>query len=162
MLLPFAVICGVGIWQSEKGNKQRSVPLWPATTSSPPLVPAKVQHQDKFAASDPGWGTLDANWRVTSGKLQVKPLLNSSAVLINHRRGFMDADITAEMVMLTGEDLGQLGGLIFWAKDYNDCYALVISADGKFAVGRKLVGRWINPIAKTGNPAIKTGHRTDE
>ena len=59
--------------------------------------------------------------------------------------------------MLAGKDLDQLGGLIFWAKDYNDCYALVISADGKFAVGRKLVGRWINPIAKTGNPAVKTG-----
>jgi hypothetical protein len=54
-------------------------------------------------------------------------------------------------------DPDQLGGLIFWAKDYNDCYALVISADGKFALGRKLVGRWINPIAKTGNGAIKTG-----
>src|SRR6202041_1160146 len=58
--------------------------------------------------------------------------------------------------MSKGDDLDQLGGLIFWAKDYNDCYALVISADGKFAVGRKLIGRWINPIAKTGNAAIKT------
>jgi hypothetical protein len=59
--------------------------------------------------------------------------------------------------MSKGGDLDQLGGIIFWAKDYNDCYAFVISADGKFAVGRKLIGRWINPIAKTGNPAIKTG-----
>ena len=90
-------------------------------------------------------------------KLQVTPLLNSSAVLINRKIGFADAEIGVEVVMSKGEDLDQLGGLIFWAKDYNDCYALVISADGKFAVGRKLIGRWINPIAKTGNPAIKTG-----
>jgi hypothetical protein len=94
---------------------------------------------------------------VADGRLQVKPLLNSSAVLINHTRGFTDAEISADIVMSKGEDLDQLGGLIFWAKDYNDCYALVVSADGKFAVGRKLIGRWINPIAKTGNTAIKTG-----
>ena len=117
----------------------------------------KVYHLDKFAASNPGWGTLDANWAVADDKLQVTPLLNSSAVLINHKAGFTDAEISAEVVMSKGEDLDQLGGLIFWAKDYNDCYALVISADGKFALGRKLVGRWINPIAKTGNGAIKTG-----
>jgi hypothetical protein len=112
---------------------------------------------DKLAADNPGWGILDANWTVADDKLQVTPLLNSSAVLINHKLGFTDAEISVEIVMSKGDDSDQLGGLIFWAKDYNDCYALVISADGKFALGRKLIGRWINPIAKTGNPAVKTG-----
>jgi TIR domain len=153
MLLPFAIVCSIGLWHA----KDRSKSVAAATASTTPPIAMKVQHQDKFAASDPGWGTLDANWTATDGRLQVTPLLNSSAVLINHARGFTDAEISAEIVMSKGDDLDQLGGLIFWAKDYNDCYALVVSADGKFALGRKLIGRWINPIAKTGNAAIKTG-----
>lgn len=157
-LLPFAVICAVGLWRANKGAVSVGAkPEVAATATIPPPVAVKVQHLDRFAASNPGWGTLDANWAVIDDKLQVTPLLNSSAVLINHKIGFTDAQIDVDVMMSKGEDLDQLGGLIFWAKDYNDCYALVISADGKFAVGRKLIGRWINPIAKTGNPAIKTG-----
>jgi hypothetical protein len=127
------------------------------TASNAPPVAVKVQHLDKLAASNPGWGTLDANWTIADDKLRVTPLLSSSAILINQKLGFMDAEIAAEIAMSKGDDLDQLGGVIFWAKDYNDCYAFVLSADGKFALGRKLLGRWINPIAKTGNDAIKTG-----
>jgi hypothetical protein len=157
-LVPFAIICALGFWHVNKRTGAiRPRPEVAAAASVAPPVAVKVYHLDKFAASNPGWGTLDANWAVADDKLQVTPLLNSSAVLINHKAGFTDAEISAEVVMSKGEDLDQLGGLIFWAKDYNDCYALVISADGKFALGRKLVGRWINPIAKTGNGAIKTG-----
>jgi hypothetical protein len=157
-LLPFAIICTVGLWHVNKGSELVSAkPEAAAAASISPPVAVKVQHLDRFAASHPGWGKLDANWAVADDKLQVTPLLNSSAVLINHKIGFTDAEIGVEVVMSKGEDLDQLGGLIFWAKDYNDCYALVISADGKFALGRKLIGRWINPIAKTGNPAIRTG-----
>ena len=157
-LLPFAIICGIGVWRAKKWYESKTpAAAATATPSIAPLVLAKVQHQDRLTAADPGWGKLDANWTVADGKLRVTPLLNSSAVLINHGRGFTDAEISGEIMMFKGEDLDQLGGLIFWAKDYNDCYAFVISADGKFALGRKLIGRWINPIAKTGNPAIKTG-----
>lgn len=163
-LAPFAIICAVGVWHAKK--EPALIPTKPEAAAAvsvarvdptAPPVAVKVQHLDKFAASNPGWGTLDANWAVVDDKLRVTPLLNSSAVLINRKLGFSDAEITAEVTMSKGEDLDQLGGLIFWAKDYNDCYALVISADGKFALGRKLIGRWINPIAKTGNSAIKTG-----
>jgi hypothetical protein len=157
-LVPFAIICAVGFRRDRSG----SAPVGPTATATAsasiaPPVAAKVQHLDKLAADNPGWGILDANWTVADDKLQVTPLLNSSAVLINHKLGFTDAEISVEIVMSKGDDSDQLGGLIFWAKDYNDCYALVISADGKFALGRKLIGRWINPIAKTGNPAVKTG-----
>jgi hypothetical protein len=163
-LAPFAIICAVGIWQAKKApaliptkpEAAAAVSVARVDPTAPPVA-VRVQHLDKFAASNPGWGTLDANWAVVDDKLRVTPLLNSSAVLINHKLGFSDAEVSAEVMMSKGEDLDQLGGLIFWAKDYNDCYALVISADGKFALGRKLIGRWINPIAKTGNSAIKTG-----
>jgi len=157
-LAPFAIICAVGLLHANKGpGSVKAKPQAAASASIAPPVAVKFQHLDKFAASNPGWGTLDANWTVADDKLQVTPLLNSSAVLINHKAGFTDAEISAEVVMSKGQDLDQLGGLVFWAKDYNDCYALVVSADGKFALGRKLVGRWINPIAKTGNAAVKTG-----
>jgi hypothetical protein len=157
-LVPFAVICAIGFKRTQIGSGSVGPsPVATASASITPPIAVKVQHLDKFAASNPGWGTLDANWTVVDDKLQVTPLLNSSAVLINHKLGFTDAEISVDIVMSKGEDVDQLGGLIFWAKDYNDCYALVISADGKFALGRKLIGRWINPIAKTGNPAVKTG-----
>jgi hypothetical protein len=158
-LLPFAIVCGVGIWHTKKGyswGPAKSVAAAKtASIASPSAV--KIQRQDRFAASDPGWGTPDANWTVADGKLQVTPLPNSSALVINHAPGLGDGEITAKVAMAKGEDVDQLGGLIFWAKDYNDCYALVVSANGKFAVGRKLVGRWVNPIAKTGNAAIRSG-----
>jgi TIR domain len=162
MLVPFAIICVIGFRRDQSGPASvgpKATPIATVATSAPTAAPvaAKVQHLDKLAADNPGWGVLDANWTIADDKLQVTPLLNSSAVLINHKLGLTDAEISVEIVMSKGEDLDQLGGLIFWAKDYNDCYALVISADGKFALGRKLIGRWINPIAKTGNPAIKTG-----
>jgi len=153
-LLPFAIICGVGTWQAKKAH---NAPPTEAAASIAPPIAEKVRRQEQISASNPGWGKLDANWTVADDKLRVTPLLDSSTVLINHEQGFRDAEISAEVLMSKGDDLDQLGGLIFWAKDYNDCYALVISADGKFAVGRKLIGRWINPIAKTGNDAIKTG-----
>lgn len=157
-LLPFAIICAVGLLHVPAGPK--SAPAKPhavATASIASPVAVKVKHVDKFTASNPGWGTLDATWTVEDDKLKVTPLPNSSAILINHKRGFTDAEISAEIVMSKGVELDNFGGIIFWAKDFNDCYALVVSADGKFAVGRKLIGRWVNPIAKTGNPAIKTG-----
>ncbi len=153
-LLPFAIICGVGVWHTKKARD--ASPTEAAVSIAPPVA-EKVRHQKQISASNPGWGKFDANWTSADGKLRVTPLLNSSAVLINHEQGFGDAEITADVLMSKGDDLDQLGGIIFWAKDYNDCYALVISADGKFAVGRKLMGRWVNPIAKTGNGAVKTG-----
>ena len=153
-LLPFAIICGVGVWHTKKAG---NAPAMEAAVSIAPPVTEKVRHPKQISASNPGWGKLDANWTPADGKLRVTPLLNSSAVLINHEQGFGDAEISADVLMSKGDNLDQLGGIIFWAKDYNDCYALVISADGKFAVGRKLIGRWINPIAKTGNGVIKTG-----
>jgi hypothetical protein len=157
-LLPFAIVCGVGIWHTKKESRSGPAkPVAATTASTAPPSAVKIQRQERFAASDPGWGTPDANWTVADGKLQVTPLRNSSALLINHAPRLGDAEITAEVAMSKGEDVDQLGGLIFWAKDYNDCYALVVSANGKFAVGRKLIGRWVNPIAKTGNVAIKSG-----
>ena len=156
-LLPFAIVGGVGVWQAKNWHRSQTREQATTAASIDSPVLAKVQHEERFSAADPGWGTFDANWTVADGKLRVTPLLNSSAVLINHGHGFTEAEITAEIMMFKGEDLGQLGGLVFWARDYNDCYAFVISADGKFALGRKLIGRWIKPIAKTGNPAIKTG-----
>jgi hypothetical protein len=155
-LTPLLLVLGVGFWRAKtysglpKPNTAMAVP-----TGS---VAAEQKHiEDEFAAWDSGWGTPDANWSVTDGKLRITPLLNSSALLINQKRGFKDAEIAVDVAMSRGENTGQLGGLIFWAKGYNDCYAMVVSADGRFAVGRKLVGRWINPIAKTENTAVKTG-----
>ncbi len=128
----------------------------PVTSVTPPS--AEVGHHlDDIGTSDPGWGTPDANWTIADNKIRLTPLPGNGAILVNTAHRFKDAEIATQVVMSKGEDLDQLGGLIFWAKDYNDCYALVVSADGKFAIGHKLFGRWINPTAKTGSGAVNTG-----
>jgi hypothetical protein len=125
-----------------------------AARPSPTLI---VLRREEIEPSDLGWGPTDANWSHPDNQIRLTPLMGNGAILVNTVHQFKDADISAEVVMSKGEDMDQLGGLIFWAKDYNDCYALVVSADGKFAIGRKLFGRWINPTAKTGSSAVKTG-----
>jgi TIR domain len=125
-----------------------------AARPSPTLI---VLRREEIEPSDSGWGPTDANWSHPDDQIRLTPLIGNGAILVNTVHRFKDADISAEVVMSRGENMDQLGGLIFWAKDYNDCYALVVSADGKFAIGRKLFGRWINPTAKTGSSAVKTG-----
>jgi hypothetical protein len=157
-LAPLLLVLGVGFWHTKTELKSGLPNANTAMTLPTGKVAAdKIRTEEKFAAWDHGWGTPDANWSVTDGKLRITPSPNSSALLINQTRGFKDAEVAVDISMSSGENMGQLGGLIFWAKGYNDCYAMVISADGRFAVGRKLVGRWINPITKTANTAVKTG-----
>ena len=155
-LTPLLLVIGVGFWRT-KANPGLPKPNTAMAFPTGKVAAEKIRIEDEFPAWDPGWGTPDANWSVTEGKLRITPLLNSSALLINQKRGFKDVEVAVDVAMSRGENMGQLGGLIFWAKDYNDCYAMVVSADGRFAVGRKLVGRWINPVAKTENTAVKTG-----
>jgi TIR domain-containing protein/3-keto-disaccharide hydrolase len=156
---PLLLVIGVGFWRT-KNDLTSELPKPKRAMTGLAAKQAgdrgEIEYVE-YAAWDPGWGKPDPNWSVTDGKLRVTPSLNSSALLINQARGFKDAEIAVNVVMARGEDLGQLGGLIFWAKDYNDCYAMVVSADGKIAVGHKLVGRWINPITKTAITAVKTG-----
>lgn len=156
ILTPLVLILGVGFWRTKADFKPGS-PKPNTAMSLQRGTPVSEKNEEKFAPWDPGWGKPDPNWNVTEGKIRLTPLLNSSALLINQTKGFKDAEVTVDVAMSKGERMNQLGGLIFWAKGYNDCYAMVVSAEGRFAVGRKLVGRWINPVAKTENTAVKTG-----
>src|ERR1700730_2928914 len=64
VLLPFLIICGIGTWQMKKRPDSRTAK--PATETTPAMtapLAEKVQHQEKFSATNPGWGTLDANWK---------------------------------------------------------------------------------------------------
>jgi TIR domain/Domain of Unknown Function (DUF1080) len=156
---PFLLVLGVGFWRTKndlKSGLPKPKRAMATLAGKEAADRGEIEHVE-YAAWDRGWGTPDANWSVTDGKLRLTPSLNSSTLLINRARGFKDAEIAVNVAMAKGENMGQLGGLIFWAKDYNDCYAIVVSADGRFAVGHKLVGRWINPITKTENTAVKTG-----
>ena len=176
VVAPFVIIVGVGAWQVESRReiahtRPASAPgtLGSQTVPSPtvrgitPAVAAArpprviVRRRDVLTPSDPGWGATDANWSIADNKIRITPPPGNGAIIVNTAHHFNEVEFTADVVMSKGEDMDQLGGLIFWAKDYNDCYALVISADGRFAVGHKLSGRWINPTAKVGNGAVKTG-----
>ncbi len=128
----------------------------PVISVTPPLAQV-TRRLEELTPSDPGWGTPDANWTIRENKIRLTPLPGNGAILVNTAHHLKETEFSCEVVMSKGDDLDQLGGLIFWAKDYNDCYALVVSADGRYAIGRKLFGRWINPTAKTGSDTVKTG-----
>jgi hypothetical protein len=178
IIIPFAIILSIGIWQVRRGRenanaKQTRAPVALIARPSPspsarvvasvpavnvaPAPAVIVQRRDVLTPSDPGWGAPDANWSIVDNKISITPLFGNGAIVVNTTHRFRDAEFTADVVMSKGEDLDQLGGLVFWAKDYNDCYAMVLSANGKFAIGHKLFGRWINPTAKAVNGAVKTG-----
>jgi hypothetical protein len=67
----------------------------------------------------------------------------------------MEANYTMAFVKAVAPAYGS--GLIFWAKDYNDYYALITSANGWITVQRWTSGRWLTPVAWRESDAIKKG-----
>jgi hypothetical protein len=48
-------------------------------------------------------------------------------------------------------------GLVFWAKDYNEYYSVLVNAEGWFAVQRYVSGRYLLPVAWRQSDVIKKG-----
>ena len=128
-----------------------------------PSAPAgEVLYEDNFINLDPSWGPATEVLSVKDGKLTLKPGLNTTQSVLNQSNVFVDADISIDVTMSAGDTnvLGGLdvpGGLIFWAKDYDNFYCLCINAIGSFKISHYVTGQWLTPVNWTENEAINKG-----
>jgi len=118
----------------------------------------KVLFEDKFTSLDPSWGASGPIMDVKDGKLIITPTINTSQTILNQANVFpneVEASFTMTFVKAPAPTWGS--GLIFWAKDYNEYYALLINAEGWFAVQRYIAGRYLLPVAWRESDVIKKG-----
>src|SRR6267154_6582816 len=87
----------------------------------PSALAGEFLYEDNFINLDPSWGPASETLSVKDGKLALKPALNSTQSVLNQSNVFVDADLTIDVTMSAG-DKNVPGGLIFWAKDYDDFY----------------------------------------
>jgi glucose/mannose transport system substrate-binding protein len=122
----------------------------------------EVLYEDNFVNLDPGWGTPSEILNVKDGKLTLKPALNTTQSVLNQSNVFADADIRVDVTISASDPnvrgtLDVPGGLIFWAKGYNDFYCLCIDGIGSFKISHYLGNQWLTSVNWTGNEAINKG-----
>lgn len=119
---------------------------------------AKVLFEDKFATLDPSWGAPSAIMIVKNNKLVITPGKKTTQTIINQGSVFPnDTDITFNMTFVKAPAPTWGSGLVFWAKDYSEYYALLINANGWFAVQHHVANRYLLPVAWRSTDAIKKG-----
>jgi hypothetical protein len=121
----------------------------------------KVAFEDKFAKLDTGW-SQDQNVTVTGGKLVAKAPDSNGDHILYQANVFPESDLcVTQSFAATPDPTNAVAGIIFWAVDDSHYYVLEISADGSWAVARKLTDtRWILPIKWGPNPQVKKGLNT--
>lgn len=118
----------------------------------------KVLFEDKFTSLDPSWGAPGPIMDVKDGKLLITPKTNTSQTILNQANVFPnDAEASFTMTFVKAPAPTWGSGLVFWAKDYNEYYAVLVNAEGWFAVQRYIAGRYLLPVAWRESDVIKKG-----
>jgi len=118
----------------------------------------KVLFEDKFTSLDPSWGAPGPIMDVKGGKLIITPEVNTSQTILNQGNVFPnDAEGSFTMTFVKAPAPNWGSGLVFWAKDYNEYYAVLVNPEGWFAVQRYIAGRYLLPVAWRESDAIKKG-----
>jgi hypothetical protein len=118
----------------------------------------KVLFEDKFASLDPSWGAPGPIMDVKDGKLIITPSVNTTQTVLNQANVFPnDAEASFAMTFVKAPAPTWGSGLVFWAKDYNEYYAVLINVEGWFAVQRHVAGRYLLPVAWREFAGIKQG-----
>jgi len=118
----------------------------------------KVLFEDKFTVLDPAWGAAGPIMDVKDGKLIITPEMNTSQTVLNQGNVFPnDAEGSFAMTFVKAPAPGWGSGLVFWARDYNEYYAVLMNPEGWFAVQRYVAGRYLLPVAWRESDAIKQG-----
>jgi hypothetical protein len=113
--------------------------------------------EDKFATMDPAWGSPTDRQFVKDGVFVIQPEASRGWYVLNQANLFNEADIQCKVRVAKTEDQGHGGGIVFWAKDYSDYYALLIAPSGWFTVTRWTGGRFLAPVAWRETDAVKKG-----
>ncbi|MGH7807567.1 MAG: hypothetical protein ACRENT_05695 [Thermodesulfobacteriota bacterium] len=117
----------------------------------------EVLFADDFSTLDPGWGEAGPNLSAGNGKLTVQPEMNSGFVALNQANRFENMDAGINVNMSKSEDPSWAGGLVFWATDYDNYYALLVSGDGQFSVRRYVNARSLAPVDWRDSTVLKKG-----
>ena len=133
------------------------VMLLPVTKGALACKGSQVLFQDNFAILDPAWGNPNQNLSVKDGKLILQPNLNAGFVALNQGNLYNDVDACIKMSMAKSDDPAWGAGLVFWAKDNSNYYALLVSGDGQFSVRRYVNDRALTPVDWRENVSIKKG-----
>ena len=119
---------------------------------------AKVLFEDKFASLDPSWGAPGPIMDVKDGKLIITPTVNTTQTVLNQANVFPnDSESSFAMTFVQAPAPTWGSGLVFWARDYNEYYAVLINVEGWFAVQRYVAGRYLLPVAWREFAGIKKG-----
>ncbi len=95
---------------------------------------------------------------VKDGKLVITPEKNTTQTILNQANVFpndMEASYGMTFIKAPAPTWGS--GLVFWAKDYDEYYAVLINAQGWFGVQRHVSNRYLLPVAWQESDAIKKG-----
>jgi hypothetical protein len=118
----------------------------------------KVLFEDKFTALDPSWGAPSPIMDAKDGKLVITPQKNTSQTILNQANVFPnDAEASYTMTFVKAPAPTWGSGLVFWARDYKEYYAVLVNAEGWFAVQRLVAGRYLLPVAWRQFDALKKG-----
>jgi hypothetical protein len=119
---------------------------------------AKMLFEDKFTKLDPSWGASSAIMNVKDGMLVITPEKNTTQTILNQANLFADdLEISFAMTFVKATAPTWSSGLVFWAKDYDEYYAVLLNAQGWFAVQRHVSNRYLLPVAWRESDAIKKG-----
>ena len=119
---------------------------------------AKVVFEDKFTSLDPAWGSPTAIMNVKDGKLVITPEKNTTQTILNQANVIpddMEASYSMTFVKAPAPTWGS--GLVFWAKDYDEYYAILINAQGWFGVQRHVSNRYLLPVAWRESDTVNKG-----
>ena len=119
---------------------------------------AKVVLEDKFTTLDPAWGSPSDIMNVKDGTLVITPERNTTQTILNQANVLpndMEASVSLSFIKATAPTWGS--GLVFWAKDYDEYYAVLINAQGWFGVQRHVSNRYLLPVAWRESDAVKKG-----
>ena len=118
----------------------------------------KVLFEDKFTSLDPSWGAPGPIMDVKDGKLIITPNVNTTQTVLNQANVFPnDAEGSFTMSFIKAPAPTWGSGLVFWARDYSEYYAVLINVEGWFGIQRNVAGRYLLPVAWRESDAIKKG-----
>lgn len=119
---------------------------------------ANVLFEDNFTSLDPSWGAPGPIMDVKGGKLIITPDKNNIQTILNQANVYPnDMEASFAMTFVKAQTPTWGSGMLFWAKDYNEYYALTVNAEGFFAIQRAVAGRSLLPVAWRESGDIKKG-----
>ncbi|SED87836.1 protein of unknown function [Rhizobiales bacterium GAS191] len=121
-------------------------------TASPALAckGKNVIFSDDFRQVDDTWGSSGDGDAVTieNGKVKIKATASRNYKVLYGAAQFDDADIcvTVQIPNNSTPTTSAGAGMMFWAQDYANFYAVVLRTDGRAAVVRQVKGNWTYPV----------------